>query len=115
MSKKNVERFYEALANDAALQEKVMNLVSGKEVNNLIVTAAKNAGYDFDEKDVEEYANDQAAGLDTAVKDWNCSCYAAGSGFYKGEYRCGCFLGGGGTADPDGNYLVCVGAGFVKP
>jgi len=113
MSKQNVEKFYEALANDAKLQEKMTNLASSPEVNNLIVSMAKESGYDITAADLKEYADTQTDDVDMMLKDWAGKCYVAGSGHYKGNYQCGCFFGGGGKADPDGFYLFCIAAGTV--
>jgi len=113
MSKKGVEEFYDALANDAQLQEKMMKVASSPEVNKLIVSKAKEAGYDFTEADLKEYSEMDKGGMDNAYSDWACTCAVAGSGHYKGNYQCGCFFGGGGKSDPDGFYLFCVAAGSV--
>lgn len=114
MSKQNVEKFYEALSNDAQLQEKVGKLVSSSTVNNLIVSLAKESGYDITESDLKEYAKNQSEKVDNAFSDWACDCIVAGSGYYKKDYSCFCFFGGGGKADPDGFHLFCVMAGSVR-
>lgn len=113
MSKKDVEKFYAALANDAELQEKVTKSVAGPVANNLIVSLAKEAGYEFTEADLKEYAENREEGKVMMPGDWACNCIVGGSGYYKGTCQCVCVLGGGGKADPDGYYLYCVAAGTV--
>jgi len=128
MSKENIKLFYEALAKDKALQEKV-NVISQKYVeqktgdiqaeeiyNKELVPLAKEAGYDFSLAEFKEYAEEtKKPGMRevseeelAGVAGGNCVCFLGGGGTLFGN-TCACVIGGGGSGG--GRTCVCVAAG----
>ena len=119
----NIKKFYDALSNDKAMQERASALNKpgettppfghpSKEGNNeaaakaAIVAFAKAEGYDFTEADLDAYAAQAKPLADEAMEA------AAG-----GSAGCGCVgYGGGGGTDKNGNTFACacmaMGAGW---
>ena len=106
----NVKKFYDALANDKAMQERASALNKEGEkpdkaaARTAIVAFAKAEGYSFTEADLDAYAK-QAKPL----TDENLDAAAGGSA------GCGCAgVGGGGGTDKNGSTVgcACVAAGF---
>ena len=102
----NVKKFYDALANDKAMQERAKALAEkykdGKPddaaANADIAAFAKAEGYDFSIAELEEYAK-QAKPLDDDQLDdvaggkAGCGCVSWGGGGGKdetGTFMCGC-------------------------
>jgi predicted ribosomally synthesized peptide with nif11-like leader len=117
MSKENVKKFYEALAEDKALQAK--SIAIGKKYegqkldeaqSNLIyqeelVPLAKDAGYDFTLAELKEYgAADKESGM-REVSEEELAAVAGGS-------PCACVLIGGGNFG--GNQMICGGWGHME-
>ena len=126
----NVKKFYDALSNDKAMQERASALNKEGEtpdeaaVRATVIAFAKAEGYDFTEADLEAYAHtarpltdeslDAAAG--GAFDPGTCLCVVGGGGKdpVTGN-TCACVLGGAGKADDVGNMLLCVAGGFILP
>jgi len=124
----NVKKFYDALANDKAMQERVSALVKKEEkpdeaaARASIVAFAKTEGYDFSVADLDAYAHmakpltdeslDAAAG--GAFSNHNCFCIVGGGGKdpVTGN-TCACVIYGYGNADENRNFLNCMGLGVI--
>ena len=111
----NVKKFYDALSNDKAMQDRAIALNKegettppfghpSKEGNNeaavkaAIVAFAQAEGYTFTEAELDAYAKQAKPLADESLDA------AAG-----GDAGCGCVgAGGGGGTDKDGNTFVCA-------
>ena len=126
MSKENVKNFYEALRTDETLQEKITVLAESKEsksdILNALILIASEAGYPFNDTDLDEYTNELKNSPNPfgARRDWNdCWCVFGGGGVYTStlnplkSHTCVCVIGGGGGKDPSGLHLMCVLSGHL--
>ena len=124
----NVKKFYDALSNDKAMQERASALNKEGEkpdeaaVKAAIIAFAKAEGYDFSLADLDAYAHtakpltdetlDAAAG--GAYDAGTCFCIVGGGGTDKVTgHTCACVVGGGGKDDEMGDSLICVLVGSI--
>ena len=100
----NVKKFYDALSNDKAMQERAIALNKPDEkpdeaaAKAAIVAFAQAEGHAFSLAELEAYAKQAKPLADEALDA------AAG-----GDAGCGCFVaGGGGGTDENGNTFACA-------
>ena len=100
----NIKKFYDALSNDKAMQDRAAALNKQGEKPDesaakvAIVAFAKAEGYSFTEADLDAYGKQAKPLADEALDA------AAG-----GDAGCGCVVaGGGGGTDSNGNTFACA-------
>lgn len=127
MSTKDVGKFYEQLALDEKLRDKVTGVADKmqkydvekerqKKAFSLLKPIAKKAGYDFTFEDVEAYQlqikskKEQPGKLLAAAGNGCCVCVVVGAGTLTNgpaSATCTCFIAGGGSLDYGGKRIVC--------
>lgn len=127
MSTKDVGKFYEQLALDEKLRDKVTSVADKmqkydvekerqKKAFSLLKPIAKKAGYDFTFEDVEAYQlqikdkKEQPGKLLAAAGNGCCVCVVVGAGTLTNgpaSATCTCFIAGGGSLDYGGKRIVC--------
>jgi hypothetical protein len=127
MSTKDVGKFYEQLALDEKLRDKVTGIADKmqkfdmekerqKKAFSLLKPIAKKAGYDFTFEDVEAYQlqlenkKEQPGKLLAAAGNGCCVCVVVGAGTLTNgpaSATCTCYIAGGGSLDYGGKRIVC--------
>lgn len=119
MSAENIRKFYEAVSRDKSLQQRLIPEATGSVQEDfpveLVLSAAREAGFPFSEEDLRQYIEESTAqGPDAALKDWGpCICIMGGGRNETDDCTCACVVDGGGNRDRDGYYLYCVLTGSV--
>jgi len=100
----NIKKFYDALSNDKAMQDRAVALNKpGEKLDEAtakatIIAFAKAEGYTFTEAELEAYAKQAKP-----MADESLDTAAGGTG------GCACVgVGGGGGTDKDGDSLICA-------
>ena len=124
----NVKKFYDALANDKAMQERASALNKEGEkpdeaaTNADIIAFAKAEGYDFTAAELEAYSRMARPLMDESLDAVAGGAYSAGSclcvvgGYGKDDvtgHTCGCAIVGTGKEDEEGRYLLCAAGGYI--
>lgn len=109
MSKEDVQRFYESMAKDEALQKKfmVLNEIPAEAQNDDAITGqfialAREAGFDFTPEELKEYSESQKGALS------NEELAAVTGGIEGNMIECICAVGGGGS----GYHCTCACVGY---